>query len=992
MNASEPAFKVGTRNSRLALIQAAEAVTALQPLLPSIRFNVVPFSSPGDRDKATDLRCCDPDFFTRDLHDALRDRVIDCAIHSAKDLEDPVPPGLDWAWLPHPANPQDVIVLRRGETLESLRPDAVWGISSQRREAYVRRFFSAGRIVSIRGTIDERLAQLDNGPYEALILAAAALQRLGWESRITQGISREDLPPPRGQGHLALTFRDGDPVWLRIRSLLVKAAIFAGAGCGSAETCTLGARDALARCDICFYDSLLDASLLDQLPPQAERVDVGKRCGDHTVPQSEINRLLSDAARRGQRVVRLKGGDPGIFGRLAEEIETLDTLHLPYRVIPGVSSLNAATTGTGLLLTRRGVSRGFTVMTPRQQNGGGGSVRADARAELPLAFFMGVGVLDEIGAQLAAEGLPETTPVAVVFDAGSVDETIIRGTLDDIAKKLAAHLPPPTNQHLSPDSRPGIILVGSVATGGYHPEWSALQGRRVLLPGSDALQKTSVDAVRDFGGIPLPLPLIRLVPDPTCLPLLKTIRTFDGLVVTSPSSVRMLMQLLPETGLDVRALPKILVAGPGTAEAFKAQGVTPDAIPDRNFGAEGVLELAQQAFPAGASLLRLRSHRAGPGLADALGQRGFRVTDGVSYFTEPIRPDRIPAFDAVFFASASAVEAYLAVQPPNALAEKTVMAMGQPTWAALKKHGVQVERVAVEASVESAIQTLAAVMVEKEIGAFGESALPQGEGRAVSPRRPLGKNGESARPVRRTLPHDIPTWVEPGAVFFITICVESRGLAPLGQTGIPERLWDSIRHRADLQQWWPHLVLVMPDHLHALVSFARDPGMRRVVQDWKRFTARTLGIVWQDDFFDHRLRKDESFVEKAHYIRMNPVRAGLVTAPEDWPHVWTMESGGFGPSAPLRAGETTLPQAEGRAASPALSDVDGPRRPVSVKNEDLYENISRCPVAAVAVDGGTPPLIRRAPAGPGKIHLAGLCKIGPEREGTHHNPARSISI
>lgn len=714
MNASGPAFKVGTRNSRLAWVQADEAVAALQRLLPSCSFTVIPFSSPGDRDKSTDLREADPDFFTRDLHDALRGGAIDGAIHSAKDLEEPVPPGMDWFWLTHPANPRDVIVLRRGETLESLRPDAIWGISSQRREAYVRRFFPAGRINPIRGTIDERLAQLDTGPYAALIMAAAALQRLGCESRITQWIPLEDLPPPRGQGHLALTFRDGDPVWLRLRSLLVKAVVFAGAGSGSAETCTLGARDALARCDICFYDSLLDVSLLDQLPGQAERVDVGKRSGDHTLPQAEINALIANAARRGQRVVRLKGGDPGIFGRLAEEIETLDALHLPYRVIPGVSSLNAATTGTGLLLTRRGGSRGFTVMTPRLQNGGVGSVQVDARAALPLAFFMGMGVLDEIVTQLSAEGFPGTTPAAVVLDAGSADETIIRGTLGDIADQVPA----------SP--RTGIILVGVTADGGYHPEWSALGGRRVLLPGSEALQKKSIDGVRDLGGIPLPLPLIRLVPDPTCLPVLKIIRSFDWLVVTSPASVRMLMQRLPEAGVDVRALPKILVAGPGTAEVFKAYGVTPDVIPDRNYGGEGVVAAAVESVPPNSTLLRLRSQLAGPGLGDALGQAGFRVTDCVLYNNEPVYPERIPAFDAVFFASASAVDAWLAWQPPDSLAGKTVMAMGQPTLAALDKHGVHVERLALEATVESAIQTLAAVMVEKEIGAFGESALPGG--------------------------------------------------------------------------------------------------------------------------------------------------------------------------------------------------------------------------------------------------------------------------
>ncbi len=715
------------------MIQAEEALQIVRERLPARTFTLCPASSPGDRDKITDLRRCDPDFFTRDLHDAVRSGALSAAIHSAKDLEDPLPAGIDGFWLPQPADPRDVVVLRPGRTWGDLPETAVWGISSDRREAYLRRRFPAAQSRGIRGTIEERIAQLDAGHYDALILAGAALQRLNLRDRIDHWIPLADLPTPPGQGHLALTFRAGDPLWLRIRSLFVKCVTFAGAGAGSMDTCTLGARDALARCEICFHDSLIDARLLDLLPPGADRVDVGKRCGKHAVPQSDIHQGLIDAARRGLRVVRLKGGDPGIFGRLAEEIEALDALQLPYRVIPGVSSLNAATTGTGLLLTRRGISRGFTVMTPRQEGGGVGSVRAAARTELPLALFMGVGVWDEIAAQLAAEGLSEITPAAVVFEAGSVDETIIRGTLGDMAKKWAAHLPPPSNPHLSPDSRPGIILVGAGATGGYHPEWSALQGRRVLLPGSDALQKKAVDTVRDLGGIPLPLPFIRLVPDPTGLPLLKTLRTFDGLVVTSPSSVRMLLRQLPEAGLDLRALPKILVAGPGTAGVFQDQGILPEVIPDRNFGTEGVVAGARQSFPAGASLLRLRSQRAGPGLAEALERAGFRVTDAVLYANEPMRPERIPAFDAVFFARASAVEAYLAAQPPDTLAEKTVVAMGQPTLTALKKNGIQVARGALEATVESALQTLAAVIVDQQIGAFAESAPPHTTGGVASP-------------------------------------------------------------------------------------------------------------------------------------------------------------------------------------------------------------------------------------------------------------------
>ncbi len=695
-------FRVGTRGSRLAMVQTEEAAAEIRRVLPSATVSPVVFTTPGDRDKARDLRGSASDFFTRDLHDAVRDGVVDCAIHSAKDLEERPPRGLDWFWLSGGADPRDVVVLRRGDTEADLKAGGMAGVSSERRETYCRKRYPHLRIHGIRGTIEERLAQLDEGGYDLLVMAAAALLRLGMEERITRWIPLEELEPPEGQGHLALTFRAGDARFLRLRSCFVKPVVFAGAGSGSVESCTIGAADALARCDICLYDSLVAPELLGGLPRAARWVDVGKRCGRQPVPQEEINEWITNAARRGWRVVRLKGGDPGIFGRLAEEIEALDALSLPYRVVPGVSSLNAATTGTGILLTRRGVSRGFIVMTPRLEGGGVGPVGREGRRDLPLALFMAVGVLESVAQSLVADGLDEETPVAVVLDAGSAEETVIRGTLADIAGRVPAA------------ERPGIVIVGSCAAGGYSSEWGALRGRCVLLPGTEMHGKKAADAVRDLGGFPLPLPLIRMVPEPECVPLLRKLREFDWVVVSSPSSARMLLHGLRNAGLDLRSLPKLLVAGPGTADVFRECGVFPDAIPDRDFGVEGILAAARRALPACATVLRLRSDRAGTRLSEELMRCGFRVTDGILYRNERLCPGRIPPFDAVFFASASAVEAFLDLQPAKALAGKIVAAMGAPTLAALDRNGIRVDSVAARATVDAAIEGLAAVWLRKE--------------------------------------------------------------------------------------------------------------------------------------------------------------------------------------------------------------------------------------------------------------------------------------
>ncbi|MGQ9661921.1 MAG: hypothetical protein ACUVWX_06225 [Kiritimatiellia bacterium] len=189
-------FKLATRSSRLALIQAQEAVRTICRILPSVSFTLLPISTPGDRDKTTNLRECEPDFFTRDLHQTVLSGLADCAVHSAKDLEENIPPKLDWFWLPDPADPRDVLVLRVGETVDGLRKNAVVEVSSRRREEYCRQTYPDLQPRGIRGDIEERIAQLDAGKYDMLIMAGAALQRLGLHHRISRWIPVEELNPP----------------------------------------------------------------------------------------------------------------------------------------------------------------------------------------------------------------------------------------------------------------------------------------------------------------------------------------------------------------------------------------------------------------------------------------------------------------------------------------------------------------------------------------------------------------------------------------------------------------------------------------------------------------------------------------------------------------------------------------------------------------------------------------------------------------------------
>jgi putative transposase len=146
------------------------------------------------------------------------------------------------------------------------------------------------------------------------------------------------------------------------------------------------------------------------------------------------------------------------------------------------------------------------------------------------------------------------------------------------------------------------------------------------------------------------------------------------------------------------------------------------------------------------------------------------------------------------------------------------------------------------------------------------------------------------RPRRKTLPHDLPSWLQPEtAIFFITICCTPKGEDQLCNAELAAGVFESVAFRQTRGDWWVQLLLLMPDHLHVLVSFPSDKDMTATIPQWKEFVAKKSGVRWQRDFFDHRLRDNESLRDKVDYILNNPVRRGLIARAEDWPYVWMPE-------------------------------------------------------------------------------------------------------
>ena len=695
MKDSEKVLLTGARDSKLSVAQSLNAIKNLENILNNfnskidqkITFKLVEFSSPGDRDQNTDLRYSEADFFSKDLDDALVNGEIDCAIHSAKDLRNIIEDAndkVDLMWLPWSEDVRDAIILPVGKKMEDLPENPRIGISSDRREKYCAKRFPNGIQLNIRGNINRRLEQLDNGDYDLLIMAVAALNRLGLEERLNEIISTEELPPPFGQGTLAITFRKGDEFFTTLRKAFVKSVIFAGAGIGSENNTTNGVINELKQCDVCLYDALCPQELVNYVPDDAQKIFVGKRVGQHSHTQDEINQLILDFARKGCKVVRLKGGDPGIFGRLAEEVDILDKHHLPYKVLPGISSLNLATTCTGLLTTRRDLNRGFTVATPRKS--GSGKLEwfsAEDRQKFTQILFMGATEIVQIAKNLINDdNYDGETPISIVFSAGLPQQKIVCGTLNNIAEKV----------DLFPKKQPGLILIGEAVDEKFlFKNNGALAEKNILFTGSSAISYKAINAVNEMGGICINKPLIEL--EALQLKNEDFAAIFDAeiIILPSPSIAELLIKTMFKKQISITKLPKIAVCGAGTADILKRYGIFVDIVADYNYGADGLAAKLEQIFgndtklKAETKIVRLKSNIAPAKLYNSLTQNGFSNISEITVVENNPKQYNNEDFEsfgninALMFCSPSAVSSFVENFSAEQLKNKDIIVIGEPT-------------------------------------------------------------------------------------------------------------------------------------------------------------------------------------------------------------------------------------------------------------------------------------------------------------------------
>lgn len=472
-----------------------------------------------------------------------------------------------------------------------------------------------------------------------------------------------------------------------------------GAGPGDPGLITINGRDALARADVVFYDRLAHPSLLGYAPANAERFFVGKQSARHFVTQEDTNDLMVEHAKAGKTVVRLKGGDPFVFGRGGEEAEYLRERGVPFRIVPGITSAIAAPAYAGIPVTHRDAASSFAVITGHERgderesgtrDAGNAEMRRDwskiAHAADTLVFLMGVESLSENAQKLIENGRAPETPVALVQWGTWTRQKVVTGTLADIAEIARA----------AGITAPAVTVVGDVVRYREAIRWfdtGVLFGKRVLVTRSRGQASELSDKLRAAGAEPIEFPTIRITEPADGYAGLDAallgVGGYDWVIFTSANAVSHTFDRLALLRLDARAFGAARVAAVGsmTADALRERGIVADFAPTE-FVAEAVL--AQFPEPVtGKRILLPRAQDARDVLPDGLRERGATVdivaayqtvmdSEGAAQIREMMDAGEV---DIITFASSSTVRNFVDAMGETSVPNAVVLAAIGPVTA-----------------------------------------------------------------------------------------------------------------------------------------------------------------------------------------------------------------------------------------------------------------------------------------------------------------------
>ena len=673
-------IRIGTRKSKLALIQTELVKAQILKYFPNEKIEIVHVVTHGDKVLDKPLgEIGGKGVFTKEIEEKLLDKTIDIAVHSAKDVPMELADGLCLGAVLLRDDNRDVI-LKRKET-KKIGAGSIIGTSSLRREIQIKQISPDVTIKSLRGNVGTRIDKLKSGEYDAIILAAAGLKRLGLDNDKELDYiypDEEKFISAAGQGILAIECRNGDlkdvmaalddrkaricleaereflkcldgscnapcgahctvdehgfnfrgmyaydgktpkyavinektdEQWekisepvnvdntdLKFAANLAKRLVdvlksgnkgmvsLVGAGPGKRDYLSIEAIRCIKKADVIVYDALISPSILNEAKMDAELIYVGKRADTIYKKQPEINELLVNLALSGKYVVRLKGGDPFIFGRGGEEALALKKAGIRYEIVSGISSSYSVPASAGIPVTHRGAASSVHIITGHEHPAKPSEAidfSVIAKEEGTLVFLMGLRSLGNICEKLIKNGKNEETPVAVISKGMTAKQRTVYGNLltikDEVRKNNI--------------EAPAIIVVGDVVgVGKQICEWQSknekkvLSGKRILVTGSRNMADSLEKEFEQYGGETIAISLVETIPDYSdCDDIFNNLEKYSWFIFTSANGVNIFFDRLRNLRVDIRKLAntRFAVVGTSTKKALEKYGLYADFIPSK---------------------------------------------------------------------------------------------------------------------------------------------------------------------------------------------------------------------------------------------------------------------------------------------------------------------------------------------------------------------------------------------------------------------------
>lgn len=486
-----------------------------------------------------------------------------------------------------------------------------------------------------------------------------------------------------------------------------------GAGSGNEKLITLRALECIKNADVIVYDRLINTNFLSYARKTSEKIDAGKKAGNHTIPQQDINKLLASKAKEGKRVVRLKGGDPFVFGRGGEEAIHLFNEGIKFEIVPGISAVNAVTAYAGIPITHRNISSSFHVITghenPSKQDE---AIDYSVIAKLSgtLIFFMGLGNLESICENLMKYGKKKETPIAVISHGTGENQKTVCGTLENI-KNFKSEM-----------ESPALIVVGEVVSLRKYLNWfedNINSNKKVLVTRSKEQSEKICSKIKSIGAHPINFPMIEIKDNIDSVEYIyEDIEQYDWIVFTSENAVNIFIKGLMKYKGDVRAIgkAKIAVIGSSTEKTLKNYYLKAEITP-KEFESEKLSQELKNKVKSGEKVLLPTSNIAHNSISNTLEQIGAKLK--IVYIYNVVTPNYkvgeltsvLRDVDVITFTSPSCVKGFMETLKMDndslgILDNKEIICIGPITGNALKAFNINSYKCAKTHTVDGIVDLL----------------------------------------------------------------------------------------------------------------------------------------------------------------------------------------------------------------------------------------------------------------------------------------------